>query len=295
MKIQPAVDEYERVKEELDKSQKAWDELSEASKVDESKIDNLNKNMDEVKKKRDAIVNKYYEEEDAFMVQQKLVRKIEWMTREKERAMKRDQYRREREAEEAARKPIHPYLEEMEICDQLVAYCKRFLVPKKEEEKKEIQKVDNALLNSKISKGEIVVMQDKKKKEEEGMLVIGGGKRKKKEKKEKKKTKKGEEAKFQVDIGTLAQFDRVQLQPPLNSKELATMVEKLIAKKKYFEELPLHEKKEEVKAPLAEEKKEEEKKSEAPKTEAKEEPKVAVPEPAVVPAAPAKEPVKAEI
>ena len=74
-KLQPAIDEYNRLKEELDKTHKEWDELSEESKVEEKKIELLTKGIEELKKK-EALANKFYEEEDAYYAQQKLIKKI---------------------------------------------------------------------------------------------------------------------------------------------------------------------------------------------------------------------------
>lgn len=249
-KLQPAVDTYNKLKEELDKSKLEREDLGEKAKVDEKEIELLHESIQGTKQKRDAIVNKYYADEDGYFTQQKLIRKIEWLTREKERAVRDAEYRREREEEERSRVPVHPYSEEMEICGQLMAYCKRYMTAKKEEEKKEAPKTENAALSAKISKGELKPMESKKKKEEE-LFIIGG--KKKKDKKD-KKAKKAEEEKINVDFGTLALFDRVHLQPPLYPKDAQATFEKLVIQKKYFDELPA---KEEKKAPV-------EKKVEAP-------------------------------
>lgn len=234
-KLQPAIDAHEKVKKDMELLNKEWDDLSEDAKVEQKKIELVDANIYEIKKKRDEIVNKYYEEDDKYFQQQKLIRKIEWMLRQKEYLQDRARIQKEREEEEKSRIPVHPYLQEMEICDQLIAYCKRMIGTKKEEEKKEVAKTEKSILSTKSG---VVVVVDKKKKEEEGMVVVGGGKKKKEKKERSKKGKKAAEERFQIDFGMLSLFDKVQLQPPLQMKEVQPTLEKLVAKKKYFNELP---------------------------------------------------------
>ena len=269
-KIQPAVDEYNKYKAELDQTRKAWDDLSEESKIEEKKIELLTLNIEEVKKKRDAFVNKYYEAEDKHMDQQRLLRKIEWMTREKERALKDAAWRKEREEEERARIPVHPFMEEIAICEQLITYCKKYLgTAKKEEEKKEV--ISTADIASKIAKGGLKPMDNKKSKEGTGLTIIGAvGKKKGRDRDDRKKAKaKPEEASLEVDLGTLSLFDKVQVQPPLFVKNLAAALEKLIEKKKHFEELPATQPKKEEKKAEEPKKVEEEKKVEPAAVEVK--------------------------
>ncbi len=277
-KLQPAIDEYDKLKTQLDQTRKAWYELNEESKLEEKKIELLTQNAEEVKKKRDALVNKYYEEEDKYRDQQRFIKHIEWMTRQKERAIQDAEWQRQREEEEKAKVPPHPYMEEIAICDQLIAYCKKFTgAGKKEEEKKEsvAAKADTSAIASKISKGELKPMENKKKKEEEGMLVIGGtGKKKGRDRADRKKAKtKPEDARLEVDFGSLALFDKVQVQPPLFVKNVQATLDKLIERKKFYESQPAQEvKKEEAKKP-------EEKAAAAPAAETKKEAPAAVPAP----------------
>jgi hypothetical protein len=261
-KVQPAVDRFNALKTELDQMYKDREDLTEETKIEQKKIELIELEIGEVRKKMNEVVNKFYKDEDEYYVQQKLIRKIEWMTNEKERALRTERIKKEREEEEKARIPIHPYIEEMELCDQLIAYCKKFSPAKKEEEKKEIPKPENKDLSAKINKGELKVVENKKKKEEQ-LMIIGGGK-KKKDKTEKKKAKKPADApRVPVDLGMLALFDKVGVQAPLFMKDLHAATEKLGERKKYFETLPEIEKKK------AEEKKPEEKKPEEKKPEEK--------------------------
>lgn len=238
-KLQVAIEEHSEIKKKLDIMNKEWSERQESTKVDEKKIELIGQGVEGIKKKMDALVNKYYETEDAYYQQQKLIKKIEWMTREKERAVRFEKIRKEREEEEKAKIPPHPYQAELDTCDQLISYCKKFIVEKKEDVKKPGEKAENKALQSKITKGELVVVQDKKKKEEEGMIVIGA-KKKKKDKivKEKMQTKKATEAKFDVDLGTLSMFDKVQIQPLLQPKNISITLAKVQERKKYYQELP---------------------------------------------------------
>jgi len=285
---------------------KVWNDKQESVKLEQKNIELLKLNAQEIKKKMYEITDKYYADEDAYYAQQKDIRKIEWMTQQKERAIKYRQIQMEREAAERAKKPIHPFIEEMEICDQLIAFCKKFSVDKKQEENKATEKVQiSEAIQNKINKGELKPVEDKRKKEEE-KLVVGEMKKKKKgQKKDKKDNKKGVEAKLQVDFGTLMLFDKVQLAPPIYLKDLPAIVAKINEKKAYFKDLPekeeqkekaepqlVPEKKEGPPAAQAEEKKEmekvEEKKIEAPAPL----PEQVPPAPQEAPAAPGEQPAQ---
>ena len=276
------MDHFGALKIELDQMYKDREDLTEETKIEQKKIELIELEIGEIRKKMNEVVNKYYNDEDEYYTQQKLLRKIEWLTNEKERATRIDRINREREEEEKSRVPIHPYIEEMELCDQLIAYCKKFGPAKKEEEKKEIPKAENKSLEAKINKGELKIVEDKKKKGEE-LTIFGAGKKKKKEKTEKKKSKKAEVPRVPVDLGMLALFDKVQVQAPLFLKDLPAAIEKLTEKKKYFDALPEVEKKKveekKVEDKKVEEKKPEEKKPEEKKAEEKkpEEKKAAAP------------------
>ena len=107
-KLQVAIEKHAVLKKKKEDIDKEYNDKIEDVKVEQKKIELLTLNTQEIKKKMDALVEKYYQEEDAHYAQQKLIRKIEWMTREKERAIAADKYRKEREAEERAYKPLHP-------------------------------------------------------------------------------------------------------------------------------------------------------------------------------------------
>lgn len=293
------IESHNAIKDELAEMDKAWDERTESAKVEHKKIELLGENIAEIHKKMNALVNKYYDEEDAYYVQQKEIRKIEWMMREKERALEKQAYVTQKKVEEKEKTPQHPYLEEMGVCDHLIAYCKKFGVVKKADEKKEEEKVLTKELESKISKGEITLVENKRKKEEQGFFVVNTRPKKAKQNPEQKKKdpklKKGKkvEPKFEVDFGSLALFDKVRLQPPLLLKDLPAALEKLIERKKYYYELPLVEYQQELQA-----QKEAAAKLPPPESKPAEEQKKGAEEPKPVPAAapaPAPAPVSAPV
>ena len=166
------------------------------------------------------------------MDQQRLIKKINWMIQQKEHAIKDAEWAKAKEEEEKARKPVNPHIEEIEACDQLISYCKRYMgLDKKEEIKKdEIRAPEKAL---EVGKGGIVLLE--KKRDDE---LVPKGKKKGKNRNDRRKNNPKEEDKLDIDIGTLGLFDKTQVQPPLSFKALPETLEKLIQKKKYFEELP---------------------------------------------------------
>jgi hypothetical protein len=237
-KLQVVIEKYSALKKKKEDTDKEYNDKIEDVKVEQKKIELLTSSTQEIKKKMDALVDKYYQEEDAYYAQQKLIKKIEWLTREKERAIAADKYKKEREAEERAYRPAHPYQDQIDACEQLISYCNKFIVQKKEEEKKVIEKMEIAAnVQSKIAKGELKPVENKKKKEEEGRIIVGGRK-KNKDKKDMKKAKKAADEKLDVDYGTLILFDKVQLAPPVHLKDYPATLAKVIEKKTYFQELP---------------------------------------------------------
>lgn len=115
--LQAAIEKHGALKKRKDDMDKEYNDKIEDVKVEQNKIELLTLNSQENKKIMDALVEKYYEEEDAYYAQQKLIRKIKWMRREKERVIAAEKYKKEREAEERAYKPAYPYQEQMYICD----------------------------------------------------------------------------------------------------------------------------------------------------------------------------------
>lgn len=251
--VQPLVDEYKKLREITDKLAKSKEDLSEEAKIEEEKARLIEQNIRGVQEQRNVLVESYYKVEDSYMEQQRLIKKIAWMTEQKKWAVEEDKRKRQQEEEEKARKPVHPHAEEMEACDQLIAFCKRRMgVDKRQEEKKVVIPVaEKSLIGV---EGKAVPMEDKRKKEEELLIIGGTGKKKGKNRNDRKKAKPKEELRLDIDIGTLQLFDMVQVQPPLSFKTLPETVQKLEEKKKYFDELPAEPEKKEEKT---EDKKEE--------------------------------------
>jgi len=268
----------------MDQTRKEWDDLSEDAKVEEKKIELLKQSIDGLKKKRDEIVNKYYAEEDKYNDQLRLIKRIEWMAREKERLIKDDEWKKKREEEEKAKKPVNPYLEHIDTCDHLIVYCRKHgaLEKKIAEKKPEVSAEEAKVIQEKIQKGGLKAMEDKKTKEEASKLVIGG-KKKGKDRSERKAARaklntKPEEQKLPIDLGTLGLFDFIGVKPPILVKEIAATLDAIIDKRKHFEELGQKEAEKQAAEKAAEAKKEEkpaEKPAEAKPAETKTEEKPA--------------------
>jgi hypothetical protein len=240
--LQVVLDKHNELKAKREAMDKDWNDRIEDVKVEQKKVELLNENSAEIRKKLGLIVEKYYAEEDAFFDQQKLIKKIEWLTFEKERIVERERMRKEIEEEEKKRVPFHPYQEQLDICDQLVLFCKKYIPNTKEHEavKAAAAQVElSEAFKNKFTKGEIKPVVDKKQKEMEGMLIIGANKKKSKnDKKSMKKSKKEAEGKLEVDFGTLQLFDKIQLAPPMYLKDVSACVEKINQRKKHYEVLP---------------------------------------------------------
>jgi len=243
---EPFVKEYKKLMEITGKLKMSKEELSESAKTEEAKIDSLDKAKEQIKKKMYNLVESYYKAEDKYMNQQRLMNKIKWMTIQKEKVMKEAERIKQEEEEEKARKSIHPHAEKIEICEQLIMFCKkRMPIDKRQEEKKVVIAAPEKSIASAGDK--VVLVEDKKKKEEEFLIIGGAGKKKGKNRNDRKKVKPEEELRLNVDMGILKLFDEVQVQPPMSLKSLAETVQKLEEKRKYFEELPSEpEKKEET-------------------------------------------------
>eukprot|EP00826_Nyctotherus_ovalis_P058384 TRINITY_DN801_c0_g1_i4.p1 TRINITY_DN801_c0_g1~~TRINITY_DN801_c0_g1_i4.p1 ORF type:complete len:267 (+),score=158.58 TRINITY_DN801_c0_g1_i4:794-1594(+) len=235
--VKPLAEESKKLYEEVEQVKKSRQDLTEEAKVEEKKVELISQNIAGIRTKRNELIEKYYKAEDKYMEQQRLIKRIAWMTQQKEWAIKKAERQRQEEEEEKQRKPVHPHAEEIEVCEQLIAYCNRRMgVDKKQEEKKAVVGAAEKTLAS--GGGKVVLMENKKKKEEELLCIGGTGKKKGKNRNDRKKAKPIEELKLDVDIETLGLFDKVQIQPPYQFKGLAETVKKLEEKKKHFEELP---------------------------------------------------------
>ena len=107
-KIDPAVKTFDAINEEVNKLKKTQQDRIEDAKIEEEKVELVRQHVDGVRNKRNEIINKYYEAEDKYMEQQRLIKKINWMAQQKERAIKQAEWERQKEEEEKAKIPINP-------------------------------------------------------------------------------------------------------------------------------------------------------------------------------------------
>lgn len=263
-------DEQLKLKQILEKYDHEWESTSEECKNEQIKIDAIALEISNIRKKMNEIVDRYYTDEDAYYAQQKIIKKIQYMIREHEHLVQRDADRKAYEAEELLRRPVHPHIDEMEACDQLMDFCKKYTAPvagAPAPAKAEEQKVVSKELEDKLASGELKALPEKKKKGDEEVMRIGAAPKKVK----KPKTKKDPDAgKVPIDMGILALFNSVGLQPPLKVTEVPAAVEKIKERKTYYFNLPEEEKKKAEELKKVEDsktKKEEEEKKKEPEKE----------------------------
>lgn len=238
-KYAAAKDKYLEVKAKLTAFDEAKQKSSEENKGEQVKIDAFNAELTEIRKKMHEMVDKFYTAEDNYWAQQKIIKRIEYMKREKDRIVDRDTRQKAWEAEQRAKKPIHPYIEQMETCDHLVDFCKKFVKagpPAAEASKDEKKEAEQTALGSRLAAGELKVISKKKDKDLEEEAPRKGKKGKK---------AKASEDTIPMDLGTLSLFDSIGLPPPLHLKDIETTIEKLKARKTHYKELPEKEPKQE--------------------------------------------------
>lgn len=271
-------EEGDQDKKEQDKKEKPKRELTQEEKDLQAKRQALFDKITSLKEERQNQNDKFGAENDAYYKQQHEVYKIKFMSGiqkklkhiENQRKWEAEQARRKQEDLDKAKAMVSfKFNDEIEMCDYLSGMMEQIKMKDKMESElggnlavKPEFKVDDKLLKS-----ENLVFMKPKKAESEG--VQPG--HKKNQKKKQADPKPVEENKFAIDIATIQNFNKVDVQPPTSLAQVDKALADLSAKKAAYMKLK-DDAIAEAQSQVGQPKEEKEQKKDEPKTEEQPEP-----------------------
>lgn len=189
----------------------------------------LAKERKEIKEKLDALFTslkekrkEFKEANDRYYNNIRLVRKKKELERQKEDAARKAEYEAKLAEYEKELAKIHPYQDEMDLCDALVAFLENAYA-------KDLKASNGSTDAVSTAPVELDGMKPLQRKDEEYMS-FGGGKKKKGGKKPKK------EAKFSLPLAQMEGFATVGLVPPTAVGAVAESITAIKEKKVWFNE-----------------------------------------------------------
>lgn len=191
----------------------------------------LAKERKEIKEKLDALFTslkekrkEFKEANDRYYNNIRLVRKKKELERQKEEAARKAEYEAKLAEYEQEMAKIHPYQDEMDLCDALVAFLEKTYA-------KELKdSADSSDANASTAPVELDGMKPLQRKEEDYMSFGGGKKSKKGGKKSKK------EAKFSLPLAQMEAFATIGLVPPTAVGAVSESLTAIKEKKVWFNE-----------------------------------------------------------
>ncbi|EGZ17549.1 hypothetical protein PHYSODRAFT_351217 [Phytophthora sojae] len=226
-------EEIDAVQEKLNAQKQVLDELyrlnEEENKKD--KFPALAKERKEIKEQLDdkftaikALRKEFKEANDKYYNNIRLVRKKKELEFQKEEEARKAEYEAKLADYEKEMAKIHPYQDEMDLCDALVSFLEKTYA---KELKEEVEKAEAA-----AAPVELDGMKPLQRKEEDFMM-LGGGKKNKKGKSGKKAKKAG---KIVLPLAQLEAFSTIGLLPPAAADAVSESLAAVKAKKVWFNE-----------------------------------------------------------
>lgn len=224
-----ALDELYRLNDE-EKKQDKFPALAKERKEIKEQLDAKFTELKQLRADFKAANDKYYENI-------RLVRKKKELERKKEEERRRQEYEAKLAEYEKEMAKIHPYQDEMDLCDALVSFLEKTFAKELKEE------ADSAAVDESSAAAPATLdgLKPLQRKEEE-FMNFGGGKKGKKGKKEgPKKTKR--DAKLSLQMAQLDAYSSVGLVPPSTVAALTESLKAIKEKKAWFHTQTLRPKK----------------------------------------------------
>ncbi|POM60315.1 Nuclear segregation protein bfr1 [Phytophthora palmivora] len=227
-------EEIDAVQEKLNEQKAALDELyrlnEEENKKDQFPV--LAKERKEIKEQLDekftelkALRKEFKEANDKYYNNIRLVRKKKELERQKEEEARKAEYEAKLADYEKEMAKIHPYQDEMDLCDALVLFMEKTYA-------KELKEEGAKAAETAAAPVELDGMKPLQRKEEDFMM-LGGGKKGKKGRSGKKPKK---DAKLVLPLAQLEAFSTIGLLPPAAVGAVSESLAAVKAKKVWFNE-----------------------------------------------------------
>ncbi|KAG1697038.1 hypothetical protein DVH05_017423 [Phytophthora capsici] len=227
-------EEIDAVQEKLNEQKKELDELyrlnEEENKKD--KFPALAKERKEIKEQLDekftaikALRKEFKEANDKYYNNIRLVRKKKELERQKEEEARKAEYEAKLADYEKEMAKIHPYQDEMDLCDALVTFLEKTYA-------KELKEVQDEKAETAAAPVELDGMKPLQRKEEDFMM-LGGGKKGKKGRQGKKAKK---PTKLVLPLAQMEAFSTIGLLPPASATAVSESLAAVKEKKVWFNE-----------------------------------------------------------
>ncbi|KAL3666861.1 hypothetical protein V7S43_007810 [Phytophthora oleae] len=228
-------EEIDAVQEKLNEQKKELDELyrlnEEENKKDKFPV--LAKERKEIKELLDekftaikALRKEFKEANDKYYNNIRLVRKKKELERQKEEESRKAEYEAKLADYEKEMAKIHPYQDEMDLCDALVTFLEKTYA-------KELKEEQNEKAETAAAPVELDGMKPLQRKEEDFMM-LGSGKKGSKKGRQGKKAKKA--TKLVLPLAQMEAFSTIGLLPPASATAVSESLAAVKEKKVWFNE-----------------------------------------------------------
>ncbi|OWZ17409.1 hypothetical protein PHMEG_0008655 [Phytophthora megakarya] len=227
-------EQIDAVQEKLNQQKAALDELyrlnEEENKKDQFPVlakerKDLKEQLDDKFTQLKALRKEFKEANDKYYNNIRLVRKKKELERQKEEEARKAEYEAKLADYEKEMAKIHPYQDEMDLCDALVLFMEKTYA-------KELKEEGAKAADTATVAVELDGMKPLQRKEEDFMM-LGGGKKNKKGRNGKKAKK---DAKLVLPLAQLEAFSTVGLLPPAGVGAVSESLAAVKAKKVWFNE-----------------------------------------------------------
>ncbi|CAI5723782.1 unnamed protein product [Hyaloperonospora brassicae] len=228
-------EEIDELQEKLNKQKQTLDELYRLNEEENQKdrFPALAKERKEIKEQLDeaftalkALRKEFKDANDKYYNNIRLVRKKKELERQKEEEDRKAEYEVKLAAYEKEMAKIHPYQNEMDLCDALVMFIERTYA-------NELKDGDDEATDTDIAPMELDGMKPLERKEEDFMMLGGGGKKGKKGRQGKKAKK---PTKLALPLAQINAFSTIGLLPPTAVDAVPETLAAVKAKKAWFNE-----------------------------------------------------------
>uniref|UniRef100_M4B272 Nuclear segregation protein Bfr1 n=1 Tax=Hyaloperonospora arabidopsidis (strain Emoy2) TaxID=559515 RepID=M4B272_HYAAE len=228
-------EEIDELQEKLNKQKQALDELYRLNEEENQKdrFPVLAKERKEIKEQLDeaftalkALRKEFKDANDKYYNNIRLVRKKKELERQREEENRKVEYEAKLAVYEKEMAKIHPYQNEMDLCDALVMFIERTYA-------NELKDVDDMAADTSAAPIELDGMKPLERKEEDFMMLGGGGKKGKKGRQGKKVKK---PTKLVLPLAQINAFSTIGLLPPTAVDAVSATLDAVKAKKAWFNE-----------------------------------------------------------
>jgi len=237
--------EIEKIRKEIEIMREGQTDVKEQADAVSKQIDKIEEDLTAVFAAKDEKREAYWKARHDHKLQRDHVAHIEWMQRQKDKAVQREAEREEVAAErDSALKDLpHPFAKELETCDHLIAFLHTLKVRAglegdseqvaRETQLDMLSEANKEKMQKKVEEGKIEAAVSKRDRDAQALVQVGGGG---KRKGKKQKAAVEYEDAFNIDLVVVRKFSLLGVSAPVAPEDLDPRIKEVEEKKAWYEE-----------------------------------------------------------